>query len=80
MSVRAVAKSTRITERYLHALERGDLEALPGGAFDRGYIKSHAQFLDIDPRHRSSNRTASRSASAVAVPPEHERPRAAQDE
>lgn len=50
VSVRAVATSTRITERYLHALERSDLEALPGGVFDKGYIKSYAQFLDIDPK------------------------------
>jgi len=50
VSVRAVATSTRISERYLHALERTDLEALPGGVFDKGYIKSYAQFLDIDPK------------------------------
>ena len=50
MSIRAVAQSTRISERYLHALERSDLEALPGGVFDKGYIKSYAQFLDIDPK------------------------------
>lgn len=50
VSVRAVAQSTRISERYLHALERSDLEALPGSVFDKGYIKSYAQFLDIDPK------------------------------
>ncbi len=50
VSIRAVAESTRISEPYLHALERSDLEALPGGVFDKGYIKSYAQFLDIDPK------------------------------
>ena len=50
VSIAAVAKSTRISDRYLYALERSDLEALPGGVFDKGYIKSYAQFLDIDPR------------------------------
>lgn len=50
VSVRAVAASTRISEHYLHALERSDLEALPGGVFDKGYIKSYAQLLDIDPK------------------------------
>lgn len=49
VSVDSVARSTRISERYLHALERSDLEALPGGIFDKGYIKAYAQFLDIDP-------------------------------
>ena len=50
MSIRAVAASTRISERYLHALERSELEALPGGVFDKGYIKSYAELLDIDPK------------------------------
>jgi cytoskeleton protein RodZ len=50
ISLRSVAASTRISERYLHALERSDLDALPGGVFDKGYIKSYAQFLDIDPK------------------------------
>lgn len=48
VSIRAVANTTRISERYLEALERSDLEALPGGVFDKGYIKAYAQFLDID--------------------------------
>lgn len=50
VTLRAVANSTRISQRYLEALEQSDLEALPGGVFDKGYIKSYAQFLDIDPK------------------------------
>ena len=45
-----IAEGTRIARRYLDALERSDLEILPGGAFDTGYIRSIAQFLDIDPQ------------------------------
>ena len=50
MSIRAIASSTRISERNLHALERSDLEALPGGVFDKGYIKSYAEILELDPK------------------------------
>lgn len=45
----AVFKETRIARRYLDALERSNLEALPGGAFNRGFIRSYAKFVGFDP-------------------------------
>ncbi len=45
-----IAEGTRIARRYLDALERGDLEALPGGPFDKGYIRSYTECLGIDPQ------------------------------
>ena len=77
MSVRAIAQSTRISERYLHALERSDLDALPGGVFDKGYIKAYAQCLDIDPKpllesYGIEERKRGRST------PEHERQKLAE--
>jgi transcriptional regulator with XRE-family HTH domain len=44
----AIARNTRISRKYLLALERSDLETLPGGAFDQGYIRTYSQFLGID--------------------------------
>jgi transcriptional regulator with XRE-family HTH domain len=49
VTIDSVAESTRIARRYLQALERSELEALPGKVFDRGYIKAYAQYLEIDP-------------------------------
>jgi transcriptional regulator with XRE-family HTH domain len=46
----AIARNTRISTKYLLALERSDLETLPGGAFDQGYIRTYSQFLGIDAR------------------------------
>jgi len=46
----AVASATHIARRYLDALERSDLGALPGGAFNTGYIRTYAQHLGIDPQ------------------------------
>jgi Helix-turn-helix domain/Protein of unknown function (DUF2914) len=46
----SVTAKTRIPRRYLEALERGDLSILPGGAFDKGYIKTIADLLEVDPR------------------------------
>lgn len=45
----AIARETRISRRYLEALERSDLDTLPGGAFDTGYIRSYAACLGIEP-------------------------------
>jgi len=45
----AVASATRIARHHLEALERSDLEALPGGPFGRSYLRSYAEFLGIDP-------------------------------
>ena len=50
VSLDAIAEDTRIGRRFLDALERGDLEALPGGPFDKGYIRSYAEFLGIEPQ------------------------------
>ena len=44
-----IARETKINLRYLDALEREDFRFLPGGAFDKGYVRSYAQFLRIDP-------------------------------
>jgi transcriptional regulator with XRE-family HTH domain len=45
----AVFQETHIGKRYLEALENSDVGALPGGIFDKGFIRSYAQFVGIDP-------------------------------
>ncbi len=49
LALDAVAGATRIARRYLEALERGDLDSLPAGPFGKGYIRSYAKVLGIDP-------------------------------
>jgi len=48
ISLREVAEATKINLRYLEALERNDFEHLPGGIFNRGFVKAYAQFIGID--------------------------------
>ena len=45
----AIFQETHIAKRYLEALERSDVGALPGGIFDKGYIRSYAKYVGIDP-------------------------------
>ncbi|UCF68304.1 MAG: DUF2914 domain-containing protein [Acidobacteriota bacterium] len=45
-----VAQVTRIRERFLSALERDALAELPGGAFNKGFVRAYARYLGLDPR------------------------------
>ena len=42
-------RATRIARRYLQALEDEDFEALPAPVFSRGFLRSYAQYLGLDP-------------------------------
>lgn len=41
-------RTTRISRRYLEALEADDYAALPAPVFARGFLRSYAQFLGLD--------------------------------
>ncbi|MGZ6507172.1 MAG: helix-turn-helix domain-containing protein [Tumebacillaceae bacterium] len=43
-----VQYGTKIRSRYLEAIEAGELEALPGIVYARGFIKSYAEFLGVN--------------------------------
>lgn len=49
MSYDAVAQITKITRTFIVALETGDLERLPGVVFGRGFVRSIARVLELDP-------------------------------
>jgi len=48
VSLEEISAATRINTRYLEALEKAHWTALPGGAFNRGFIRSVARFLGLD--------------------------------
>jgi len=43
-----ISKATRISGRYLTALENEDWDKLPGGVFGHGFIRSIARYLGLD--------------------------------
>ena len=49
ITLREVAESTKITLRYLEALEKNDFDQLPGGVFNRGFVRAYAEFIGVDP-------------------------------
>jgi len=48
VSLAEVSAATRISTRFLEAIESDRWESLPGGVFNRGFIRSVARYLGLD--------------------------------
>lgn len=48
VSLREIADATKISVRFLQALEQDRLEILPGGMFRRAFVREYARFLGLD--------------------------------
>ena len=48
VSLKEVTAGTRIGPRFLEALENEQWEKLPGGVFNRGFVRSIARYLGLD--------------------------------
>jgi len=48
VSLREIADGTKISIRFLQALEDDRVESLPGGLFPRAFVKQYALFLGLD--------------------------------
>src|SRR5437868_4136660 len=49
ISLDRIAAETRISTRFLLAIENEEFDVLPGGIFNRGFIRTYAERLGIDP-------------------------------
>jgi cytoskeleton protein RodZ len=48
VSLDELTKATRISQRFLEALENEDWKKLPGGVFGRGFVRTIAGYLGLD--------------------------------
>ena len=48
VSINELMKSTRISQRFLEALENEDWAKLPGGIFGRAFVRTVARYLGLD--------------------------------
>lgn len=48
ISLEEVAEKTNIKLAYIRAIEEGNLDDLPGGIYNRAYIRSVSEFLGVD--------------------------------
>ena len=48
VSLEEISSATKISLRFLEAIEREDFSKLPGGIFSRSFIRSYARYLGLD--------------------------------
>src|SRR5713226_8215871 len=71
VSMDELSKSTRISSRFLQALENEDWGKLPGGVFGHGFVRSIARYLGLDEEALLSEYD---SARAEKLPPAAAKP------
>jgi cytoskeleton protein RodZ len=49
VTLRQIADRTKLSVSALEALERNDISRLPGGIFSRGFVRSYAIEIGLDP-------------------------------
>src|ERR671935_117825 len=48
IALREISEQTRISMRYLEAIESDNYGNLPGGIFNRSFIRAYAKFIGYD--------------------------------
>lgn len=49
ISLREISEATKISIRILEAIEHDNYKILPGGIFNRNFLRAYAQFIGLDP-------------------------------
>ncbi|HEX8475138.1 MAG TPA: helix-turn-helix domain-containing protein [Pyrinomonadaceae bacterium] len=70
-SLREISDHTRISMQYLEAIETDDYKRLPGGIFNRSFIKAYARHINFDEKEALElyTRTAGEAFDEVATSP-----------
>ena len=48
ITISEVAEQTRISPLYIESIENDDYRPLPGGIFNKGFVKSYAKYVGVD--------------------------------
>jgi len=65
VTLKEIADATKISKRYLEALEQDDLAGLPAPVFTRGFVREYARYLGLN-----AEDMASRYSQLVGAQPE----------
>ena len=49
ITLREISDATKINLRILQAIEKDDYSLLPGGVFNRNFVRAYAEFIGLDP-------------------------------
>jgi cytoskeleton protein RodZ len=69
VSLDEIARVTRVTSSYLHALEADDYDSLPVPVFTRGFIRAYCQALGVSPDEAMALFEGRGETAAPAAPP-----------
>jgi cytoskeleton protein RodZ len=72
VSLKEVTSATRIGPRFLEALENEEWEKLPGGIFNRGFVRSIARFLGLDEENLLAEYDLARGDQSMPAPQPYE--------
>jgi cytoskeleton protein RodZ len=70
LSLGEVAEQTRISSLYLESIENDDYRILPGGIFNKGFVKSYAKFVGIGEQEALMDYSAILAGNEAAHPEE----------
>lgn len=48
ISVKEIAEATKVSRRFLEAIENDDYRSLPAPVFSRGFVREYARYLGLD--------------------------------
>lgn len=74
VTLNEVTVATRIPPRFLEAFEREDWEKLPGGVFNRGFVRAIARYLGLDEENLLSEYDLAYGEQRAAMPVAVENP------
>jgi cytoskeletal protein RodZ len=69
IDLRDVAEATKISVRFLQALESDRTDVLPGGLFPRAFVRQYASYLGLDPERTVAEYLFAASGQAVEPAP-----------
>jgi cytoskeleton protein RodZ len=72
VSLKEVTSATRIGPRFLEALENEEWDKLPGGIFNRGFVRSIARFLGLDEENLLAEYDLARGDQSMPAPQPYE--------
>jgi cytoskeleton protein RodZ len=72
VSLKEVTAGTRIGPRFLEALENEEWEKLPGGVFNRGFVRAIARYLGLDEENLLAEYDMARGEQNMPAPQPYE--------
>jgi cytoskeletal protein RodZ len=74
VSASEITSATRISGRFLEALENEDWAKLPGGIFNRGFVRSIARYLGLDEESLLAEYDLAHGEQRIEAPAPYENP------